>query len=98
MLLFSTLLPINKGMTKDDFIKLVIRWNKESKYQSNVIPGVQWNGERSIRFGDEYLWLDIQEYRKKNIIAVRFEKIEADGVIWDTDYIVNFDERKIAIR
>ena len=98
MLLFSTLLPLNKRMTKDDFIKLVIRWNRESKYQSNVIPDIHWNGERSIRFGDEYLWLDIQEYRKKNIIAVRYEKIEADGVIWDTDYIVNFDERKIAIR
>lgn len=98
MLLFSTILSINPSLTKDDFIKLVIEWNQTSKFKSNIIPGIQWNGERNIRFGDEYFWLDIEEYRNRNIIAVRYEKREADGVIWDTDYVMNFDEWKMSVR
>lgn len=39
-----------------------------------------------------------QEYRNKNIIAVRFEKRESDGAVWDTDYIMNFSEMKMAVR
>lgn len=98
MLLFSTILDINKSLTKEGFIRLVIKWNQESQYESNIIPDIQWNGERNIRFGDECLWMAIEEYRNKNIIAVRFEKVEKDGVIWDTDYIMNFDEMRMAIQ
>jgi hypothetical protein len=98
MLLFSTILEMNKTMTKDDFIKLVIEWNQGSPHPANVIPNIVWNGERNIRYGNESVWMDIQEYRNKNIIAVRFEKKEEDGVVWDTDYTMNFDTMKMAIR
>lgn len=98
MLLFSTLLDINDSMNKDDFIRLVIEWNQGSPYQNNVIQGMEWHGERNIRYGNEKLWLDIEEYRNQNIIAVRYEKIEDDGVVWDTDYVMNFSSMKMAIR
>lgn len=98
MLLFSTILGINDTMKKDDFIRLVIEWNCESEYQSNIIPNLQWNGEYNKRFGDENLWLDIQEYRNENIVAVRYEKRTPDGVIWDTDYVMNFNSMKMSIR
>ena len=98
MLLFSTILDINEKMTKDDFIRLVIEWNQGSPFESNVIKGIEWKGERNIRYGTEDLWLDIQEYRNKNIIAVRYEKRESDGVIWDSDYVMNFDDMKMSVR
>jgi len=100
MLLYSTLLGIKDTMTKDDFIRLVIEWNQNqgNLYAENVIPDVKWNGERCIRFGNDNLWLEILEYRNKNIIAVRYEKITDNGVIWDTDYIMNFDEMKLSVR
>ena len=41
--------------------------------------------------------MDIQEFRKRNTIAIRYEKIDDDGVYWDTDYIMKFDEMKMAI-
>lgn len=97
MLLFSTILSINEKMTRDDFIRLVIEWNQNSPHKENVIPNLTWNGEHNIRFGDKYLWLDIEEYRNKSIIAVRYEKCEADGVVWDTDFIMNFKEKKMSI-
>ena len=50
------------------------------------------------RYGNEKLWIDIEEYRNKNIIAVRFEKIEEDGAVWDTDYVMNFQDMKMSIR
>lgn len=97
MLLFSTILEIDNKLTKDDFIQLVIEWNQNG-HPSSVIANIKWNGERNIRFEDDNKWLEIQEYRNKNIIAVRYEKREKDGAIWDTDYIMNFSSMKMAIR
>lgn len=98
MLLFSTTLSINESLTKDKFIELVIRWNQGSPHPDNIISGINWNGERNIKFEDGRLSLEIEEYRNGNIIAVRYEKKDLDGVIWDTDYVMNFTERKMAIR
>ena len=98
MLLFSTILDIEKTLTKDKFIKLVLKWNQGSPHESNVIKGINWKGERNIRYGDQNLWIAIEEYRNKNIIAVRFEKTEQDGAVWDTDYVMNFEEMKMSIR
>lgn len=99
MLLYSTILNINDTLTKDEFLALVIKWNLESPHTANVIPELRdWKGERNKRFGGEGLWLEIEEYRNKNIIAVRYEKREPDGAVWDTDYIMNFDEMRMAIR
>lgn len=98
MLLFSTLLDINKTLNKDTFIRLVLEWNQGSPHESNVIKNICWNGERNVRYGDESLWLDIEEYRNQNIIAVRYEKKDENGVVWDSDYIMNFNSMKMAVR
>lgn len=98
MLLFSTVLHISDKMTKDAFIKLVIDWNENSPHAENIVPNITWNGERNIRFGNDDLWLEIQEYRNENIIAVRYEKKDNEGMIWDTDYIMNFNEMKMTIQ
>ena len=37
MLLFSTILDIEKSLTKDSFIKLVLEWNQGSPHESNFI-------------------------------------------------------------
>jgi hypothetical protein len=98
MQLFSTVLKIDGKMTKEDFIRLVVEWNQTSPYPENVIPNLSWNGEYSVRCGTDTLWLEIEELKKQQIVAVRYEKHDADGVIWDTDYIMNFKEMKMAIR
>ncbi len=98
MLLYSTILNINPIMTKENFIQLVIEWNQSNPHEENIIKGITWNGEKSIRYGDEKLWLEIMEYANKNIVAVRYEKVTDDGVTWDTDYIMNFDEMKMSIQ
>jgi len=98
MLLFSTLLDINNTLNKDTFIKLVLEWNQGSPHESNIIKNISWNGERNVRYGDENLWLDIEEYRNQNIIAVRYEKKDENGVVWDTDYVMNFNSMQMAVR
>ena len=85
-------------MSKDDFIRLAIEWNQGSPHKENVIPGLVWNGERNIRYGDDSLWLAIEEYRNQNTIAIRYEKTETDGVVWDTDYVMNFNDMKMSVR
>lgn len=98
MLLFSTLLEINDTMTQDAFIQLVLEWNQGSPHEANIIQGIEWHGERNVRYGTDKMWLAIEEYRNENIIAVRYEKTEEDGVVWDTDYVMNFNEMKMSIR
>jgi hypothetical protein len=89
---------INDTLTQEEFIRMVIQWNQASPHQDNVIPDINWSGERNIRYGNDDLWLDIEEYRNENIIAVRFEKRESDGAVWDTDYIMNFSTMKMTVQ
>ena len=98
MLIFSCMLNINHSLTPDIFIQEVLQWNANSIYEENHVKNCNWNGERNIRFGEDNLWLDIQEFKEKNVVAVRYEKIEEDGIQWDTDYIMNFDEMKMSIQ
>lgn len=98
MLLYSTILNIVDTMTKENFIDAVIEWNQNNPYEENRISDIVWNGEREIRFGSDKLWLEILEYTNRNIVAVRYEKVTEDGVIWNTDYIMNFNEMRMAIR
>lgn len=98
MLLFSAVLSINPSLTKERFIQLAIEWNQGSPHTENIIPGLRVPEKLNIRFGTDTLWMDIQEYRNQNIIAVRYEKVENDGAIWNTDYVMNFNEMKMAIQ
>ncbi len=98
MLLFSTILDVNKDFTKENFIELVSLWNQSAKYKENIVQGVSWNGEKNIKFGTDKLSIEIIDYLEKDILAVRHEKITADEVVWDTDFVVTFADRKIAIR
>ena len=97
MLLFSTILDIKDTMTTDAFIKLVLEWNKGNQYAENVIPSIEWHGERNIKYGDEGLSLEIREHKNERIVAVRYEKRTSDGVIWDTDYVMNLRQMKMSI-
>ena len=98
MLLFSTILHLQKSFTKEAFLRLVIQWNKESTYPENIIEHLNFDGTFPARWGDEKLWLAAMEYRKENIAAVRFEKHKEDGSVWDTDYVMHFDKGEMCIR
>ncbi len=98
MLLYSTTLDIKDTLTKEGFIEMVIQWNQKSTHPENVIPDIKWTGERNIRYGNEDLWLAIEEYRNKNIIAARYERKAADDAIWDTDFVMNFDTMKMTVQ
>lgn len=99
MVLYSTMLDIDDSLTKEKFVQLVIKWNQESRHEENVIPGLKWDGKTmNVKYESDECWLDIEEYRNGNTVAVRYEKVEDNGRIWNTDYVVNFNERKILIQ
>lgn len=98
MLLFSTILEIKESVTPDDFIRLVLKWNETSSHIENRVSGIDWRGEHNVRYGTENLWLEFVELPEKSIIAVRHEKITDDGVVWDSDFIANFSERRVAVQ
>lgn len=98
MILFSTILNINDSLTKDAFVNLVLEWNRTSKYIENVVPDVDLNGSYNGKFGNEKLSLEFVDHPECDLMAVRHEKVTADAVVWDTDYVVNFEKKKISIR
>lgn len=98
MLLFSTLLDINPTLTPDAFIRLAVEWNQASLNEENIIPGIVWNGERSVRYGSEENWLAVESYPARSITAIRHEKRAPNGVVWDTEFILNSAERKLSVR
>ncbi len=97
MLLFSTILKIDKSLTRDDFLNLVIEWNQGSPHENNVIPNLNWDGSYNQKFGDETISLEFKEYRNEEIVAVRYVKKLDDGIIWKTVYIMNFKDYKMSI-
>lgn len=98
MLLYSTMLNMRDTMTKENFVNAVIEWNQQNPREENRIPDLCWKGERWKRFGTEKLWLEIQEYSNRNIMAVRYSKITDADIIWNTDYVMNFEQHRMSIQ
>ena len=98
MLLFSTILEVKDWVSFDDFIRLVLEWNEGSKYAENRVVGIDWHGEHCARYGESNLWLEMVELSEEKVLAIRHEKITADGVAWDSDFVLNLSERRISIR
>ena len=98
MLLFSTVLDIKGSVTPDDLIRLVLEWNETAMYEENKVPGIDWQGEHDVRYGDGRLWLQFMEYPEEEILAVRHEKVKDEGVVWDSDFIADFKKQQIAVR
>ncbi|MGN1024116.1 MAG: hypothetical protein ACI4OJ_11500 [Lachnospiraceae bacterium] len=99
MLLYSSMLRVTPALTEDVFLQLVVRWNRESPYEENIIPALaKWDGSRNCRIGTDSLWIDFEEDAKDRIIAVRYEKRDNRGAVWDTDYVCNFAQHQLAIR
>ncbi|MCD5568087.1 hypothetical protein LOB20_08875, partial [Lactobacillus delbrueckii subsp. lactis] len=86
MLLYSTMLDVNDTLTKEKFIQLVIKWNQEHEDPSFNVPG------------DDQHWLEIEEYRNGNTVAIRYQKVEENDRIWSSDYVMNFAAGKMHIQ
>ena len=98
MLLYTSVLRVTPALTEDVFLQLVVRWNLDSRYEENIIPELRkWDGRRTCRIGTDSLWIDFEEDAADRTLAVRYEKRQENGTVWDTDYICNFAERQLAI-
>ena len=52
----------------------------------------------NVRYGDDQHWLEIEEYRNGNTVAIRDQKVEENGRIWNSDYVMNFAAGKMHIQ
>ena len=70
MILFSTILKINETLTKDAFVRLVLKWNETSAYEVNRVPDISWNGEYTKKFGTDKLSLEFVDYPEKLLLDI----------------------------
>ena len=101
MLLFSTVLRIdpNKMRKPQDFFDLINEWNDtNTRFEGNRIPDLNWQGESNFKWGSDKLWLAAEVYEKESTYAVRYQKHQDNGAVWDTDYVMNFRNMKMSVR
>lgn len=98
MLLYSTRLSIRETLTQVAFVELVLEWNRTSPYEENKITGLVWNGEKNIRWGDDRVWMELATLSERDMTGVRYEKKDAKGTIWTTDYVADFRNRQLLIQ
>ncbi|MBP3567825.1 MAG: hypothetical protein J6K04_01545 [Lachnospiraceae bacterium] len=97
MLLYSTKFTVKESFAKKEFVSLVLQWNQNSPHDK--MRGISWNEQDyNLHFKDGKRTLAINELVNYHLIAARFRKEDEHGVVWTTDYILNYEERKLAVR
>lgn len=95
MITYTTKFPINDLLTKEEFIKTVIKWNQGS--QHDKIDGVEWDGEsHNLKWEQDKISLEFQEVDTDEIIASRLKKEDEHG-IWTTDFVLNVEKRYLSV-
>ncbi|MDO4647040.1 MAG: hypothetical protein Q4B26_00220 [Eubacteriales bacterium] len=95
MIGYTCVLPLNGRLDIEKFVRMVIEWNQTSPIKENRIDDLNWNGERYFHRGNSKLSFSIEIV--DHLAAIRFEKLESDGTVTDTDFVANFEEQKLTI-
>lgn len=98
MLLYATRLFTRETLTWEAFVELVLEWNRTSPYEENKIPELVWKGEENIRWGNERVWMQLASLPEQALAEVRYEKKDAQGTIWTTDYVADFRNRELVVQ
>lgn len=95
MITYTTKFPVNESLTKEEFIKNVIKWNQGSQYDK--IDGIEWDGKSyDLKWEQDKIVLEIQEVDTDKIIASRLKKEDEHG-IWTTDFILNTEKGYLSV-
>lgn len=95
MITYTTKFPINDSLTKEEFIKTVLKWNQGSSHDK--IEGVEWDGEsHDLRWEQNKISLEFQEVATDQILASRLKKEDEYG-IWTTDFVLNTEKKYLSV-
>ena len=95
MITYTTKFPVNDSLTKEEFIKTVIKWNQGSPHDK--INGVEWDGEsHTSKWEQDKISLEFQEVDTDKIIASRLRKEDEHG-IWTTDFVLNTEKHYLSV-
>ena len=95
MVTYTTKFPINDLFDKNEFIKLVIKWNQGSKFDR--IENLLWDGTTyEHEWIQDNISLSVQEIESESIVASRLKKEDEHGM-WMTDFVLNASEKTLAV-
>lgn len=95
MVTYTTKFPVNELFDKEEFVKLVIKWNQGSKFDK--IDDLSWNGQDyECEWSQNNISLKIQEIESESIIASRLSKEDEHGM-WFTDFVLNNSQGTLAV-
>lgn len=95
MVTYTTKFPVNERFDKNEFVKLVLKWNQGSKFDK--IDDLLWNEkDYECEWKQDNITLAIQEIVSESIIASRLCKEDEHGM-WLTDFVLNSSKKSLAI-
>lgn len=95
MITYTTKFPVNNSLTKEEFIKTVIKWNQGS--QHDKIDCVKWDGKsHDLKWEQDEISLEFIEVDTDSIIASRLKKEDEHG-IWTTDFVLNTEKKYLSV-
>ena len=79
MVTYTTKFPIDKSFSKNEFVKLVLKWNQGSKFDK--INDLYWNEQDyECEWKQHNITLTIQEIDSESIVASRLCKEDEHGM------------------
>ncbi|MDO5519822.1 MAG: hypothetical protein Q4G58_04945 [bacterium] len=95
MVTYTTKFSVNQTFDKNEFVKMVIKWNQGSKFDK--IENLYWDEKKyECEWTQENVTLKFQEIERESIIASRLIKEDEHGV-WFTDFVLNEENCSLAI-
>ncbi|MFV0364674.1 MAG: hypothetical protein ACK5LL_16515 [Suipraeoptans sp.] len=95
MIMYTTKFPTSDLLSREEFIKTVIKWNQGSQYDK--IEGVEWDGQSNdLKWSSEKISLEFQEVETDGIISSRLRKEDEHGV-WTTDFVLNVERKYLSV-
>lgn len=97
MQIYSTIIPVTEYFSREEFVRMVIAWNQGSPHDR--IEGLLWDENKGqLRCREQKRTLTIDDLPEHQVIVSRFRKEDEYGVLWTTDFVLNYGERMVAVK
>ena len=88
MVIYATLLQVTKRLTRDAFVNVTKTWY--GMLRGNKESDIDYHGESYWNFDDGKKSFEIMDYRREDVMSIRYRKKDSAGIVWTYEFTVCF--------
>ena len=96
MVIYATLLQVTKRLTRDAFVNVTKTWY--GMLRGNKESDIDYHGESYWNFDDGKKSFEIMDYRREDVMSIRYRKKDSAGIVWTYEFTVCFGGQVLSIR